>query len=82
MLLKSEWYIIIYYLMVKKAIWLDIALVLYFHLPTACENTAAHSCNIQPYCLLNHQTIYIHRPEEGLDLKSEYILVSAMVHLP
>jgi len=24
-------------------------LVLYFHSPAACENTAAHSCNIQPY---------------------------------
>ena len=27
-------------------------LVLYFHLPVACENTVAHLCNIQPYCLL------------------------------
>ena len=29
----------------------------YFHLPAAHENTAAHLCNIQPYCLLNHQII-------------------------
>ena len=35
-------------------------LVLYFHSPAACENTDAHSCNIQPYCLLSHQIIYIH----------------------
>ena len=34
-------------------------LVLYFHEPQASENTAAHSCNIQPYCLLTHQIIYI-----------------------
>ena len=33
-------------------------LVLYFHSPVARENTAAHSCNIQPYCLLTHQIIY------------------------
>ena len=32
-------------------------LVLYFHSPTARENTAAHSCNIQPYYLLYHQII-------------------------
>ena len=36
-------------------------LVLYFHSPAAHENTAAHSCNIQPYCLLTHQIIYIYR---------------------
>ena len=35
-------------------------LVLYFHLPAAHENTVAHSCNIQPYCLLTHQIIYIY----------------------
>ena len=35
-------------------------LVLYFHSPAACENTAAHSCNIQPYYLLTHQIIYIY----------------------
>ena len=28
----------------------------YFHEPQASENTA-HSCNIQPYCLLTHQII-------------------------
>ena len=33
-------------------------LVLYLHLPAAHENAAAHSCNIQPYYLLTHQTIY------------------------
>ena len=33
-------------------------LVLYFHLPAAHENTAAYSCNIQPYCILTHQIIY------------------------
>ena len=32
-------------------------LVLYFHSSAAQENTAAHSCNIQPYCLLTHQII-------------------------
>ena len=30
-------------------------LVLYFHSLAAHENTGTHSCNIQPYCLLNHQ---------------------------
>ena len=35
-------------------------LVLYFHSPAARENTAAHSCNIQPYYLLTHQIIYIY----------------------
>ena len=29
---------------------------LYFHEPQASENTA-QECNIQPYCLLNHQII-------------------------
>ena len=29
----------------------------YFHEPQASENTDAHSCNIQPYCLLTHQII-------------------------
>ena len=29
----------------------------YFHEPQASENTATHSCNIQPYCLLTHQII-------------------------
>ena len=35
--------------------------VLYFHSPAACENTATHSCNIQPYYFLSHQIkcIYI-----------------------
>ena len=32
-------------------------LVLYFHLPVACENAAPYSCNIQPYYLLTHQII-------------------------
>ena len=44
----------------ENAIWLDIALVLYFHLPMAHENTAAHSCNTQLYCLLTHQIIYMY----------------------
>ena len=35
-------------------------LVLYFHSPVARENTAAHSCNIQPYYLLTYQIIYIY----------------------
>ena len=35
-------------------------LVLYFHSPAARENTAAHLCNIQPYCLLTHQIIYMY----------------------
>ena len=34
--------------------------MLYFHLLAARENTAAHSCNIQPYCLLTHQIIHTH----------------------
>ena len=37
-------------------------LVLYFHSPAARENTTAHSCNIQPYCPLTHQIIYIYIP--------------------
>ena len=37
-------------------------LVLYFHSPAARENTTAHSCNIQPYCPLTHQIIYIYEP--------------------
>ena len=32
-------------------------LVLYFHSPAAHENTAAHTCNIQPYCFLTHVCI-------------------------
>ena len=28
--------------------------------PPSRENTDAHSCNIQPYCLLNHQIVYIY----------------------
>ena len=35
-------------------------LVLYFHSPVARENTDAHSRNIQPYCLLSHQIIYMY----------------------
>ena len=35
-------------------------LVLYFHSPAARENTTAHSCNIQPYCPLTHQIIYMY----------------------
>ena len=35
-------------------------LVLHFQSPAACENTDTHSCNIQPYCLLSHQIIYIY----------------------
>ena len=35
-------------------------LVLYFHSLVARENTVAHSCNIQPYCLLTHQMIYMY----------------------
>ena len=35
-------------------------LVLYFHSPAARENTNAYSCNIQPYCLLSHQIIYMY----------------------
>ena len=49
--------------MFEKAIRLDIALliVLYFHSPAARENTAAHSCNIQPCSLLTHQIIYMYQ---------------------
>ena len=32
----------------------------YFHSLAACKNMAAHSCNIQPYCLLTHQITYIY----------------------
>ena len=35
--------------------------VLYFRSPAARENTAAQECNIQPYCRLTHQIIYIYR---------------------
>ena len=35
-------------------------LVLYFHSPAAREITATLSSNIQPYCLLTHQIIYIY----------------------
>ena len=31
----------------------------YFHSPAARENTA-QECNIQPYCPLTHQIIYIY----------------------
>ena len=34
--------------------------VLYFNSPAARENTAAHSYNIQPYCLLTHQIIHVY----------------------
>ena len=41
-------------------------LVLCFHSPVACENTAIRSCNIQPYCLLTYQiynvTYLMHHP--------------------
>ena len=47
--LKSEWYI-------NNLI----TLVLYCHSPVARENTDAHLCNIQPYCLLSNQIIYIY----------------------
>ena len=33
-------------------------LVLYYHLPAACENTTTHSCNIQPYCLPHQVYMY------------------------
>ena len=36
-------------------------------------------CEIKDPCNI---TKLIHRPEEGLNFKSECILVSAMVHLP
>ena len=35
-------------------------LVLYFHSPVARENTDAQECNMQPYCLLSHQIIYMY----------------------
>ena len=35
-------------------------LVLYYHLPAACENTATPSCNIQPYCLPHQVYMYIY----------------------
>ena len=47
-------------------------LVLYFHSPSARQNTAARSCNIQPYCLLKHQIIYIY---------TSYIFCTQMQHL-
>ena len=40
-------------------------LVLYFHSPAARENTATHSCNIQPYRLLTHQIIYSKTSNNG-----------------
>ena len=36
-----------------------LTLVLYFHSPAAHKNTAAHSCNIQPYYLFTHQIILL-----------------------
>ena len=46
-------------IMYQKQVHTD-TLVLYFHSPAARKNTDAHSRNIQPYCLINHQIIYIH----------------------
>ena len=48
-------------LMLEKAIWLLFGWILHecvsiFHKPQASENTT-QECNIQPYCLLNHQII-------------------------
>ena len=45
--LKSEWYIIRW--LRKQYGWI---LRPYFYEPQASENTDAHSCNIQPHCLL------------------------------
>ena len=33
--------------------------MLYDHSPAARENTDAHLCNIQPYCLLSHQILFL-----------------------
>ena len=51
-------------------------LVLYFHSPVARENTDAHSCNIQPYCLLSHQIIYMYKVHY---LPYEYMILSEHV---
>ena len=62
MLLKSEWYKInLLFDGWEGNIYMAgyCTLVLYFHSLAACENTNAHSYNIQPYCLLTHQIIYI-----------------------
>ena len=48
--------------MVEKAIWLDIARLcvhIFTRLHVARENMDAQSCNIKPYCLLNHQIICV-----------------------
>ena len=36
-----------------------------FHSPAAHKNMATHSCNIQPYCLLIHQIIYIYHRRDA-----------------
>ena len=54
-------------------------LVLYFHSPAAYENTAAHSCNIQPYCLLTHQIIYMWQSQ--VEIKHN-ILLRILTALP
>ena len=47
--------------------------VVCLHLPMARENTAAHLCNIQPYCLLTHEIIYnIHLDLCGISLSHSY----------
>ena len=51
-------------------------LVLYFHSHAARENTAAHSCNIQPYYLLTHQIIYMYMLKKNTSAAT-YLLLSA-----
>ena len=59
-------------------------LVLYFHLPaarknTARKNTAAHSCNIQPCCLLTHQIKYTYTSHQ-LDSYADAFTI-AYIHI-
>ena len=50
--------------------------VLYFHSPAARENTATHSCNIQPYCLLTHQIIYMYTKANMLSCGYQLVSLS------
>ena len=59
--------------MFEKAKWLDTALLCCIF-TAARENMAAHLCNIQPYCLLTHQIIYMygmHKYHSSLDFRSK-----------
>ena len=53
------------------------------HSATCISNLLRASWGVVMLDIIQYNvTKLIHRSEKGLDLKSEYILVSAMVHLP